>query len=57
MKGNDFMKVFEVYRDYGFMQSVYTVKAFTKFGAKLKARGIKGIKTEKIKVTEVKGES
>lgn len=57
MKGNDFMKVFEVYRDYGFMQSVYTVKAFTKFGAKLKARGIRGIKTKKIKVTVVRGES
>ena len=51
------MKVFEVYRDYGFIQSVYTVKAFTKFGARLKARGIKGIKTEKIEIIEVKGES
>lgn len=57
MKGNDVMRMFEVYRNYGFMQSVDTVKAFTKLGARLKAKGIKGIKPKKTEVTEVKGES
>ena len=34
------MKKFTVIYDYGFMQYIDTVKAFTKFGARLKSHGM-----------------